>query len=105
MRLLTNAERQARWRAKRTALVRKARLDEARKPWDLCEARKGDALGYINEAQEWWMAYEYRVRKELELCPPTFSDQDDRAEMVRALEAVGEGIRQLAQKVRSSAVT
>jgi hypothetical protein len=45
------------------------------------------------------------VRKELELCAATFADQDDRAEMVRALEQVGEGIRQLAQKVRSSAVT
>ena len=103
--LLTNAERQARWRAKRNALVRKAVLDQARKPWDLCEARKGDAYGHIYEAQEWWMSYEYRLRKELELCPATFSDQDDRAEMVRTLEAVGEGIRQLAQKVRSSAVT
>ena len=80
-------------------------MEQERKPWDLCEARKGDALGYINEAQEWWMAYEYRVRKELELCPATFADQDDRAEMVRALEEVGEGVRQLAQKVRSSAVT
>jgi hypothetical protein len=105
MRLLTNAERQARWRAKRNALARKGALHEARKPWSLCKARKGDALGYINEAQEWWMAYEYRLRKELELCPATFSDQDERAEMASALEEVGEGIRQLAQKVRSNAVT
>jgi hypothetical protein len=105
MRLLTNAERQARWRAKRNALVRKAMLDKARKPWDLCEARKGDAGSYANEVCEWWTAYEYRVRKELELCPSTFADQDDRAEMVRALEDVGEGIRRLAQKVRSGAVT
>jgi hypothetical protein len=105
MKLLTNAERQARWRAKRTALVRKAKLDEARKPWDLCEARKGDARGYADEVRDWWTAYEYRLRSELELCPATFSDQDDRNEMVRALEAVGEGMRQLAQKVRSGAVT
>ena len=104
-RLLTNAERQARWRAKRNALVRKAKLDKARKPWGLSKARKGDAVGYANEVCEWWTAYEYRVRKELELCPATFSDQDERDEMVRALEEVGEGIRQLAQKVRLSAVT
>jgi FMN phosphatase YigB (HAD superfamily) len=103
MRLLTNAERQARWRAKRNALAGKAVLDKARKPWDLHEARKGDARGYANEVCEWWTAYEYRVRKELELCPATFSDQDDRAEMVRALDEVSEGMRQL--KVRSSAVT
>jgi hypothetical protein len=51
MRLLTNAERQGRWRAKRNALVRKARLDEARKPWDLCEARKGDAGSYADEVR------------------------------------------------------
>jgi hypothetical protein len=55
--------------------------------------------------REWWTAYEYRVRKELELCPATFSDQDDRDDMVRALEEVDEGMRQLAQKVRSGAVT
>jgi hypothetical protein len=84
---------------------RNAVLDEARKPWKLLKARKGDALGYANEVCEWWTAYEYRVRKELELCPSTFADQDDRAEMARALEEVGEGMRQLAQKVRSSAVT
>ena len=42
---------------------------------------------------------EYRVRSEIELCPSTFSDKGDRAEMVRALEEVGEGIRRLAQKV------
>ena len=105
MGLLTNAERQARWRQKRNALVRKAMLDEARKPWDLREARKGDADGYANEVREWRTAYEYRVRKELELCPATFSDQDDSASMVRALEEVGEGIRQLAQRVRSGGVT
>ena len=50
-------------------------------------------------------AYEYRVRKELELSPATFSDKHARAEMVHALKEVGEGIRQLAQKVRSGAVT
>jgi hypothetical protein len=61
------------------ALVRKAVLDEARKPWELLKARKGDALGYVNEVREWWMAYEYRVRSELELCPSTFSDKDDSA--------------------------
>jgi hypothetical protein len=105
MRLLTNAERQARWRAKRNTLVRKAMLDQARKPWDLRKARKGDANGYIHEAFDWWTAYEYRLRKELELCPPTFSHQDNRDAMVRALEEVGDGMRQLAQKVRASAVT
>jgi hypothetical protein len=51
------------------------------------------------------MAYAYRVRKELELCPATFADPDDRAEMVRALEEVGEGIRDLAQRVGGRAVT
>jgi hypothetical protein len=105
MRLLTNAERQARWRAKRNALVRKAVLDKAREPWELHEARKGDANGYIHEALDWWTAYEYRVRSELELCPSTFADEDDRAEMARTLEEVGEGMRQLAQKVRAGAVT
>jgi len=105
MRPLTNAERQARWRAKRNALARNAMLDEARKPWDLREARKGDANGYLYEALDWWTAYEYRVRKELELCPSTFSDEDDRAEMARTLEEVGEGIRQLAQKVRRGGAT
>jgi hypothetical protein len=104
MRLLTNAERQARWRAKRNELVRKVRLDQARQPWDLHQARKGDAGGYADEVREWWMAFEYRVRSEIELCPATFADQDERDEMVRALEEVGEGIRQLAQRVRSSAV-
>ena len=99
---LTNAERQARWRGKRNALARKAVLDKARKPWDLQEASKGDAIGYAYEVGDWWTAYEYRVRKELELCPTTFSDQDDRAAVVRALEEVGEGIRQLAQKVRAA---
>ena len=105
MRLLTNAERQARWRAKRNALVRKAVLDEARKPRDLRKARKGDADGYVHEVLDWWTAYEYRLRSEMEMCPSTFSDKEDRVEMVRALEEVGEGMRQLAQKVRSSAVT
>jgi hypothetical protein len=56
MRLLTNAERQARWRAKRNALARKAVLDQARKPWDLHEARKGDARGYADEVRGWWTA-------------------------------------------------
>jgi hypothetical protein len=109
---LSNAERQARWRAKRNALVRKAALDAARaeldiarKPWPLRKARKGDVSGYTYEALDWWTAYEYRVRKELELCPSTFSDEDDRAEMARALEEVGEGIKQLAQKVRERAAT
>jgi hypothetical protein len=105
MRLLTNAERQRRWRAKRNALVRKAVLDQAREPWDLHRGRKGDADGYADEVRDWWTAYEYRLRKELELCPATFSDQDERDEMVHALEQVGEGMRQIAQKVRSSAVT
>ena len=105
MRPLTNAERQARWRAKRNALVGRAALDKARQPWDLCEARKGDADGYIHEALDWWTAYEYRVRKEMELCPATFSDEDDRAEMARTLEEVGKGIMELAQKVRRRAVT
>ena len=105
MRLLTNAERQARWRAKRNALVRKAKLDESRGPVNCSRPARATQLGYANEVREWWMAYEYRVRKELELCPPTFADEDDRAEMVRALEEVGEGMRQLAQKVRLSAVT
>ncbi len=105
MRSLTNAERQARWRDKRNALAAKGALDEARKPWDLCEARKGGADGYIHEALEWWTAFEYRMRKELELCPTTFSDKDDRAEMVRALKEVGAGLRRLTQKVRAPAVT
>jgi hypothetical protein len=55
--------------------------------------------------RDWWTSYEYRVRKELELCPATFADEDDRAELVRALEEVREGIRGLAQKVRLSSVT
>jgi hypothetical protein len=41
MRPLTNAERQARWRDKRIALAVKGALHEARKPWDLHQARKG----------------------------------------------------------------
>jgi hypothetical protein len=102
---LTNAERQARWRDKRNELVRRAALDKARKPWKLYKARKGDADGYIDEIADWWMAYEYRVRKELELCPATFSDKEDRDGMVRALKEVGEGIRGLARKVRLSGVT
>src|SRR5262245_14449996 len=102
---LTNAQRQARWRAKRNALARKAVLQEARKPWTLHKARKGDADGYISEIELWWTGYEYRVRKELELSPSTFSDKDDRTEMARTLEEVGRGIRQLAQKVRRAAVT
>jgi len=102
---LTNAERQARFRAKRDELAHKAVLYEACKPWELSKARKGDADGYIHEALDWWTAYEYRVRSELELCPSTFADEDDRAEMVRTLEEIGEGIRVLAQKVRSGAVT
>ena len=105
MRPLTNAERQARWRDRRNALARKAVLDKAREPWDLHKARRGDAVGYANEVSEWWMAYEYRLRKELELCPATFSDAGDRAELVGALKEVGEGIRGLAQKVRPSGVT
>ena len=44
-------------------------------------------------------------RAELELCPATFADKDDSAELVRAIEEVGEGIRGLAQKVRRGAVT
>ena len=102
---LTNAERQARWRTKRNALAVKATLAEARKPWDLLKARQGDADGYADEVRDWWMAYACRVRKELELCPATFADPDDRAEMVRALEEVGEGIRDLAQRVGGRAVT
>ena len=43
-------------------------------------------------------------RAELVLCP-TFADKDDSAELVRAIEEVGEGIRGLAQKVRGGAVT
>jgi len=97
---LTNAERQARWREKRDALIQKVRLQEARKPWKLHrKARKGDADGYIREALDWWTAYEYRVRKEIELSPSTFSDEEDRDEMVRALNQVGEEIVRLAQKV------
>jgi hypothetical protein len=102
---LTNAERQARWRDKRNALARKGALHEARKPWKLLKARKGDADGYADEVRDGWMAYEYRLRKELELCPATFADKDDRAEMVRALKEVGVGLRDLAQKVRRGAVT
>ena len=100
---MTNAERQARWRAKRNALAHKAVLDEARKPWSLRKARKGDADGYIHEALDWWTAYEYRVRSELELCPATFSDKDDSAEMVRVLEEVGEGIRRLGTRFEGPA--
>jgi hypothetical protein len=66
---LTNAERQARFRAKRNELAHKAVLYEAHKPWELSKAHKGDADGYIHEALDWWTAYEYRVRSELELCP------------------------------------
>ena len=102
---LTNAERQARWRDKRNALAAKAVLDKAREPWALSKARKGYADGYADEVREWWTSFDYRMRKELELSPATFSDKDARAEMARALKEVGEGIRQLAQKVRSGAVT
>ena len=80
-----------------TALARKATLKEARKPWD--------ADGYIHEALDWWMSYEYRMRKELELCPATFADPDDRDAMVRTLEEISEGLRQLAQKLRRGRVT
>jgi hypothetical protein len=105
MKPLSNAERKARWRDKRNAPAHKAVLDKARKLWDLQEARKGDAGGHADEVRDWWTSYEYRVRKELELCPATFADEDDRAELVRALEEVREGIRGLAQKVRLSSVT
>jgi hypothetical protein len=88
-----------------TALARKATLEEARKPWDLSKARQGDADGYIHEALDWWMSYEYRMRKELELCPATFADPDDRDAMVRTLEEISEGLRQLAQKLRRGRVT
>ena len=96
MKPLTNAERQARWRDRRNALARKAVLDKAREPWDLHKARKGYAVGYADEVRDWWTAYEYRLRKELELCPATFSDAEARAELVGALKEVGEGIRGLA---------
>lgn len=102
---LTNAERQARWRDKRNALAAKATLAEARKPWKLDKARKGDAVGYADELREWWMAYEYRLRKELELNPATFADKDDKAEMARALKEVGAGLKDLAQKVGGRRVT
>ena len=101
MKPLTNAERQARWRDRRNALARNAVLDKARKPWDLHKARKGYAIGYADEVRDWWTAYEYRLRKELELSPTTFADAGDRGELVGALKEVGEGIRGLAQKVRA----
>jgi hypothetical protein len=81
--------------------ARSATRSSARQHWT-----KRASLGtcarpaYTYEVLNWWTAYEYRVRKELELCPSTFSDKDDRAEMARALEEVGEGMKQLAQKVR-----
>ena len=39
-----------------------------------------------------------RSRAELELCPATFADKDDSAELVRAIDEVGEGIKGLGAK-------